>query len=94
MKLLISSGADAKAESETGVTALHWCTGDVAKVRLLLDQGADVNKVSLLGRTPLLVAAETYGTLETVKLLLQKGAEVNVVDNARVHAAHCRGKRR
>ena len=82
MKLLISSGADAKAESEAGVTALHWCTGDVAKVHLLLDQGADVNKASRLGRTPLLVAASAYGALETVKLLLQKGAEVNVVDSA------------
>jgi ankyrin repeat protein len=82
MKFLISSGADAKAESEAGVTALHWSTGDVAKVRLLLGQGADVNKASRLGRTPLLVAAGTYGALETVKLLLQKGAEVNVVDSA------------
>ena len=81
MKLLISSGADARAESEAGVTALHWCTGDVAKVRLLLDQGADVNKASRLGRTPLLVAAETHGTLETVRLLLQKNADVNVADN-------------
>ncbi len=81
MKLLISSGADAKAESEAGVTALHWCTGDLAKVRLLLDQGADVNKASRLGRTPLLVAAETYGTLETVRLLLQKNADVNVADS-------------
>jgi len=82
MKLLIASGADAKAESEAGVTALHWCTGDVAKVHLLLDRGSDVNKASRFGRTPLLVAAGTYGTLETVKLLLQKGAEVNVVDSA------------
>ena len=81
MNLLISSGADAKAVSEAGVTALHWCTGDMRKVRLLLDQGADVNKASRLGRTPLLVAAGTYGSLETVKLLLQKGAEVNVVDS-------------
>jgi ankyrin repeat protein len=82
MKLLIANGADAKAESEAGVTALHWCTGDVAKVRLLLDRGTDVNKASRFGRTPLLVAAGTYGTLETVQLLLQKGAEVNVVDSA------------
>jgi ankyrin repeat protein len=81
MKLLISSGADAKAVSDSGVTALHLCTGDVSKVRLLLDQGADVSKASLLGRTPLLVAASTYGTLDTVRLLLQKGAEVNAVDN-------------
>ena len=81
MKLLISSGADTKAVSESGVTALHWSTGDVRKVRLLLDQGAEVNKASALGRTPLLVAADTYGTLETVRLLLQKGAEVNVADS-------------
>ncbi len=81
MKLLIASGADAKAESEAGVTALHWCTGDAKKVRLLLDQGAEVNKASALGRTPLLVAAGTYGSLETVKLLLQKGAEVNAMDS-------------
>ena len=82
MKLLISSGADVKTESESGVTALHWCTGDVKKVRLLLDQGAEVNKASRLGRTPLLVAAGTYGTLETVKLLLEKGAQVNGADSS------------
>lgn len=82
MMQLITRGADAKAESEAGVTALHLCTGDFNKVRVLLDHGADVNKTSRLGRTPLLVAAGTYGTLQTVKLLLEKGASVNVVDNA------------
>ena len=81
MKLLVSSAADAKAESDAGITALHWCTADVAKVRLLLDHGADIHKASRLGRTPLIVAAETYGALDTVKLLLQKGADVNAADN-------------
>jgi ankyrin repeat protein/DNA-binding transcriptional ArsR family regulator len=80
MKLLIANGADVKAENEFGATALHWSTGDVRKVRLLLEQGAEVNKASKLGRTPLLVAAATNGTLESVKLLLEKGADVNVAD--------------
>lgn len=82
MKLLISNGADAKAESEFGVTALQWCAGDLNKVRLLLDQGAEVNRPLRAGWTPLLVAAATYNTLETVKLLLQKGADVNATDSA------------
>ncbi len=82
MKLLIAKGASVKAESDAGVTALHWCTGDIDKVRLLLDQGADVNKATLLGRTPLLVAASTSGTLETIRLLVQKGADVNAADTS------------
>ena len=80
MKLLIANGADPKAVSEAGVTALHLAAGDARKVRLLLEGGADVNKSSLIGRTPLLVAAGTYGSIETVKLLLEKGADVNAQD--------------
>jgi ankyrin repeat protein len=81
MKLLISSGADVKAENDAGATALHWGAGDVHKVQLLLESGADVNKVSRIGRTPLIVAAGTSGTLESVKLLLEKGADVNAADS-------------
>ena len=80
MKLLIANGADPKAVSEAGVTALHLAAGDARKVRLLLEGGVDVNKSSLIGRTPLLVAAGTYGSIETVKLLLEKGADVNAQD--------------
>src|SRR6185437_7278456 len=82
MKFLIAEGASVKAESDAGITALHWCTGDIDKVRLLLDQGADVNKATLLGRTPLLVAAATSGTLETIQLLVQKGADINAADTS------------
>ncbi len=81
MKLLIAEGASVKAESDAGVTALHWCAGDIKKVQLLLDQGADVNKATLLGRTPLVIAAATSGTLEVIRLFLQKGADVNAADN-------------
>ena len=80
MKLLIANGADPKAVSDAGVTALHLAAGDARKVRLLLEGGADVNKSSLIGRTPLLVASGTYGSIETVKLLLEKGADVNAQD--------------
>jgi ankyrin repeat protein len=80
MQMLIAVGADVKAVSKSGLTALHLSTGDVKKVRLLVDQGADVNVKSTIGRTPLLVAASTSGTREVVELLLDKGADVNVVD--------------
>ena len=59
-------------------------------MQLLLDQGADVNKATLLGRTPLVVAAATSGTLEVIRLFLQKGADVNAADTGEYAACHCR----
>jgi hypothetical protein len=35
-KLLIDAGADLKAASPTGLTALHLCVDDIRKVRLLI----------------------------------------------------------
>jgi ankyrin repeat protein len=54
--------------------------GDIKKVQLLLDHGADVNARSQMGRTPLLVAAYTNGASEIVKLLLDKSADINTAD--------------
>ena len=82
LKLLIDAGADVRAVSASGMTALHLCAGDLKKVRLLVDHGADVNARTKMGRTPLLVAAYTNGGSETVKLLLSKGAHVNTADTA------------
>jgi ankyrin repeat protein len=82
VQLLLNAGADAKAATPSGVTALHWSRGDTAKIRLLLDHGADVNARSQLGRTPLIVAASSTGGMEAVRLLLAKGAEVNAADNS------------
>jgi len=51
--------------------------GDLAKVRELIIQGADVNaKKGPHFETPLMIAAY-WGHLEVVKLLLDKGADVN-----------------
>ena len=80
MNLLIAGGTDVKVASASGLTALHLCVGDINKVRLLVDHGADVNARSQMGRTPLLVAAYTAGASETVKLLLNKGANANTAD--------------
>src|SRR5688572_22124321 len=76
--------ADLKAATSGGLTALHLAVGDARKVRILLDRGADVHARSALGRTPLLVAASTNGTVETVRLLLSKGADVNAADTSGV----------
>jgi ankyrin repeat protein len=84
LQTLIAGGADVDAVSNAGITALHWSTGDVNKVRLLLDRGADVGIRSQLGRTPLLVAASTSGTAAVVRLLLEKGADVNTADTTGV----------
>jgi ankyrin repeat protein len=80
VQLLLTNGADARAASNGGVTALHWAAPNAAKVKMLLGAGADVHAVSQLGRTPLLVAASANGTAESVRLLLAKGAKVNVTD--------------
>ena len=56
---------------------------------MLLDANADVNAVSQLGRTPLIVAASAHGSSDVVRLLLAKGADVNACGHDRRHAADC-----
>jgi hypothetical protein len=53
--------------------------GDVAKLRELLDKGADVNAKTQYGATALAYACDK-GHVEVVKLLLERGANVNVKD--------------
>ena len=52
---------------------------DVAAVKALLDQGANVNAKTPYGATPLSYACDR-GNLEIVNLLLERGAEVNAKD--------------
>ena len=62
-----------------GMTALMWAarTGHEAVVRLLLEEGADVNAKNKSGETALMGAANKgYETI--VRLLLEKGADVNM----------------
>ena len=80
MRLLLASGADVRAVSSAGVTALHWAAPSEVKVQLLLEAGADVNVVTQLGRTPLLIAASSNGAASRSGCCWQKGAKVTVTD--------------
>jgi ankyrin repeat protein len=87
VRALLEAGANANAANSAGATALMWAIPDVAKVKLLLAHGADVNARSTsLQRTPLLVAASYPGTVEILQSLLEKGADVHARDRNKVHA--------
>lgn len=79
-QLLVDAGANVKAVSNSGLTALHLAASDIRKVRLLVEHGADIHAASQMGRTPLLVAAYSTGAVESVRFLLSKGADVKKAD--------------
>lgn len=81
VRILLDAGAQPKAATPTGLTALHLAATDAAKARLLIEAGADINAVSPLGRTPLLLAAAATDSAAVVRLLLDRGANVNVPDH-------------
>jgi ankyrin repeat protein len=77
--LLVARGADVKARSKVGETALMDAAarGDLAAAKLLLDRGADVNAVDHRGYTALIFAAHYDGdAVELVRLLLSRGADI------------------
>lgn len=74
---LIALGGDPNIGNDAGVTALIWAATDPAKVRILVDAGADVNARSDNARTPLFAAATRHGNAGVLELLIEQGAEVN-----------------
>jgi len=61
--------------------------GDIARVKKLLDRGANLNAKNILGLTPLHIAA-MYGNLELVDLLLKYGADANAKTDHAVTPLH------
>jgi ankyrin repeat protein len=76
VRLLLEAGADPRAVSEAGVTALLWGASDANKVSLLLQRNADPNARSALGNTPLMVAAGSPTGSAAVEQLLAAGADI------------------
>ena len=68
-------------QDATDFTPLHLASGKghIEIVEFLLNHGADINAESLLGDTPLIIAAwyAKDGKYETIKTLLEHGAKVN-----------------
>ena len=54
--------------------------GDIEKIKLLLEKGANIEAKDSYGNTPL-VWASWSGYIEVVKLLIEKGADIEVKNN-------------
>ena len=76
--------ADVNAPPEGGWTALLGAIheGNSETIRILVDNGADVNIKGPYGGTALVMAARGKGDSELVKLLVEKGADVNAKGRA------------
>ena len=84
------------AEKDHGRTELHKAAeaGDAAKIRALLDGGADINVACSKGDTPLTLAA-WRGRDAAVELLLERGADpshMNSAGQASLHKAAVAGR--
>jgi ankyrin repeat protein len=89
VRALIDRGADVRARSRGGFTALSFASqqGEVASARMLLAAGADVNATTPKNGTALVVAAAS-GREEFAIFLLENGADPNAADAYGVTALH------
>lgn len=81
VRYLLDKGANIKASTKGGATALHRAaeSGDLDVLKLLVDRGADVNAQRKGGRAPL-ASAVIFGHGAAVRYLLSKGAKPNLSD--------------
>ena len=83
LRELLDKGLSPNAATSVGkTTALMMVAGDSAKLRLLIERGAEVNARAASGFSALMVAAQ-YGSSETIGLLLDRGARVQVTADGR-----------
>ena len=79
VKKLLDAGLDPNSATKSGgVTALMLATPDMAKMKLLLDRGANADARSKNRYSALLVAAQYPGAENALNLLLDHGAHVRL----------------
>ncbi len=84
VKILLDQGVNIDAQTHEGGTAVllaGWKTDNLDLVRLLVEQGADINIPNENGDTPLMDAAD-LGKIVILKYLLENGADVNIKNDA------------
>lgn len=79
LKLLNNFFGDANAVDNKGRSALHLAcsTGNLVITKVLLDQGADVNRWDFAKKMTPLHCAASASSVECIQLLLRRGATVN-----------------
>ena len=85
VKFCVENGAEINVKgSHVKTFPLHSavcnCSGNLAIIKILLQNGANVNMQNRTGRSPLCLAA-TGNRLDLVKLLVQNGAQIDLKDN-------------
>ncbi len=94
--LIHADRAVAHAADAFGMVPLHWAArvGSLACIRLLLDNGVDVDAANRVKRTPMQLAAE-QDRGEAIRLLAAHGADLDTQDNkgrTPLHRAAYEGK--
>jgi ankyrin repeat protein len=76
MELLLQHKGNPNLANRFGQRPLMLCTDDIAKMKLLLRYGANINDTAQSGNSALLLACTGYGKYETVKWLIENGAAI------------------
>lgn len=92
-KLLKTGGANARAENDKGLPAMHVAAAldNVAAMAVLERYGAGIHTLDNDGNSPLLIAS-AEGKIEAAKFLLGKGALSNVRNKKTETALHLAAK--
>ncbi len=85
---LLEKGANANIRVAEGYTSLYWAVqrNHMTLVRLLVENGADINMTATADGGTALMVAVSNGNAEIAKYLIEKGADVNISNNAEITA--------
>ena len=92
VRLLIRHGANVNAKDFHDYTCLHYAAmwGWASSAKMLLDGGADVNAITLTGRTPLMLAVEFRNDVLAEVLAFHPKIRIDALDadgNCALHIA-------